>query len=413
MKKKLFLLVTLVATVVGANAQGQTATLQQNGKMTPFYGPDALVKAYNTAALRGAIITLSAGVFDTVDSITKQITIIGNGCTDYGGTNKTSLSYKETNSARNVYASSLIINANDVKIEGIYFGYNVFIRNASNTLFRNCYFGAGLHGTHSSHKNTVIDQCYVNNLLALAQGENMCIKNSFVEFAHGGDDASIAYMKNNSASNPAYFCNCIIYHYVDIVNKESGNTVSITYPFGTFKNCVLGQRRYNYNYEPLAINDEHTRNNSWNNYWISTLKNETYNEYYNNVWFLYPYEVSYKTSSYIRDNWIVNDIITRQQEIEGLKTKEMVSNLTESQTIKENSTSTWNALFNDEEGVNWWEVLKSDIQFKGDDGTVVGPYGGTGFNITPSIPRIVESKIDSNTDADGKLNVKIKVEMSK
>jgi hypothetical protein len=88
------------------------------------------------------------------------------------------------------------------------------------------------------------------------------------------------------------------------------------------------------------------------------------------------------------------------------------------QKCKGNNNSFWDNLINDNDNMSnirssWWKVLKSNISFKGDDGTVVGPYGATGFSIVPSIPRIVESTIDSNTNADGKLNVKIKVEVNK
>ena len=45
----------------------------------------------------------------------------------------------------------------------------------------------------------------------------------------------------------------------------------------------------------------------------------------------------------------------------------------------------------------------------GSDGTVVGPYGGTGFSEYPAIPRIISKSIDSNSNAEGKINVKITV----
>ena len=45
----------------------------------------------------------------------------------------------------------------------------------------------------------------------------------------------------------------------------------------------------------------------------------------------------------------------------------------------------------------------------GQDGTLRGLQGGTGFSSYPSIPRVTSKTIDSNTDADGKLNVKITV----
>jgi hypothetical protein len=45
----------------------------------------------------------------------------------------------------------------------------------------------------------------------------------------------------------------------------------------------------------------------------------------------------------------------------------------------------------------------------GDDGTVVGPYGGTGFSEYPAIPRIISKDIDGKTNDEGQINVKIEV----
>lgn len=166
-------------------------------------------------------------------------------------------------------------------------------------------------------------------------------------------------------------------------------------PYGVFKNCILGQRDYDYTttYGSYVANS-----NYWQGFYLGILRKSS-NEYYNNVFFLYPYQAT-ASSTYSDEVY------------DELKTMEMNNTLVESQTVQGNTTSTWAALFKDGEDVNWWEVLKDDIPFTGDDGTVVGPYGGTGFSINPSIPRIVESKIDSNTDADGQLNVRIKVEVN-
>lgn len=393
MKKVLFTLVALVAATVGANAQGQTATLQQGDKMTPYYGPDAFVQAYN-AAQKGAVITLSAGTFNTVDSITKQVTIIGNGCVSNGEIESTRISDKTIRHGGSDNLTSLIINANNVKIEGVYFSSNVYIRNVSNTLLRKCYFNMPLHGTHI-HKSTVIDQCFINKLYALARGENMCIKNSFLNYLYDGIgmENDLNYCRQNSANNPAYFCNCLIPHYFDYVDSTIQNFVC----YGTYKKCILGQRAY----DSYFLFSNRSSTDYWQKY-IITPMHSIYNEYYYNVFFLYPYKYEKNASG----NWV-------DEVFEEMKTKEMYFDMVDTQTQKGNTSSTWSALFNDDENARWWEVLKSDIPFMGDDGTVVGPYGGTGFSISPSIPRIVESKIDSNTDADGKLNVRIKVEVNK
>lgn len=50
-----------------------------------------------------------------------------------------------------------------------------------------------------------------------------------------------------------------------------------------------------------------------------------------------------------------------------------------------------------------------DDTYTGEDGTPVGIFGGTGCSTTPTNPQITEKVIDSHTDKDGKINVKITV----
>ena len=75
---------------------------------------------------------------------------------------------------------------------------------------------------------------------------------------------------------------------------------------------------------------------------------------------------------------------------------------------KDNSKSTWADLFNITYSYYQSGYIKTEL--KGDDGKQVGPYGGSGFTMIPSIPRITDSTIDSYTDSSGKIKVKIKVE---
>jgi hypothetical protein len=45
----------------------------------------------------------------------------------------------------------------------------------------------------------------------------------------------------------------------------------------------------------------------------------------------------------------------------------------------------------------------------GQDGTLVGPQGGTGFSPYPSIPRIISQEISTSTDQDGNISVQLDV----
>ena len=133
MKRTFLLLAIAIAMVLGAKAQTQTATLQRGNSTTYYYGEDAFKEAYN-AANDGSIITLSAGYFNTVDSITKQITIRGNGYTG----EKTVIG-----NTKNVfsYPISLLVCTNNIALEGLYIEKGVSLRNysISNLHIKRCY----------------------------------------------------------------------------------------------------------------------------------------------------------------------------------------------------------------------------------------------------------------------------------
>lgn len=70
-----------------------------------------------------------------------------------------------------------------------------------------------------------------------------------------------------------------------------------------------------------------------------------------------------------------------------------------------NQSMTWAELFNSTRSI---PAQPQNVP-NGDDGTPVGPYGGTGFSPYPAIPRIVSKTIDGSTNDEGKINVKIEL----
>ena len=183
-------------------ADGLTATLQQGDKMTPFYGVDAFKQAYN-AASDGAVITLSSGSFNTVDSVAKSITIIG------------AYAFKVSDPATTILRN-LSIRANNVTVEGIYFTTNVWLYAISNCHIKRCWIDGTL-GNNGTHTNTLIDQCVVRYDAAIDGGQNYCIKNSTLRY----------FDALNTASNLAYITNCVIWHWG-------------AQPYAIYKNNVLG-----------------------------------------------------------------------------------------------------------------------------------------------------------------------------
>lgn len=356
--KRFFVLAILMVASVCSYAQGLTATLQQGGKMTPYYGVDAFKEAY-AAASNGAVITLSAGTFNTVDRITKQITVIGNGAI---GNNKTIL--QQYNHSTEGWVQ-LIINANNVTIEGISKKFSddrIIISGVSNTKIRYCDI-AEIKAT-STHTNTIIDQCRIAKENALYYGKNYSFKNTIVDY----------FLINNTSSNMAYFTNCLLRRY-RYYNKTSSSTTNYLYDiYAVFKNCLIGSYYYDY-----TKTNETSSNYSGGHYLVVDAPSSS--EFYNNVFF-------YDSSN----NLTLKSIPT------GFN-------------CTGNIIAIYNDLFNTSNQFYEEGYIKTTLT--GDDGKQVGPYGGSGFSMIPSIPRITESTIDSYTNAEGKINVKIKVENNK
>ena len=365
MKKLLVFLWALFTVSASVSAQGQTATLQQGDKMTPFYGEDAFIQAYN-AAQKGAVITLSAGEFNTVDSIMKEVTIIGNGYRE----NKTVL--KEKNFESYSKPISLIIKADNVTLEGLDM-ICVYIRKSNHLTIRHCYIynltGVTFNYNYNpkascQHQNTIVDQCVIGADEA-SSGDNYCIKNSII--------GAFFYHNTGDATN-TLIMNCL-FGYRD--RKEGSSFLS----HAVYKNCLIGA---------CFDNDDND---------ISGLNGS---EFYGNVFF-----GGLNWYNSIEDG--LRHAIPKLNNDTRWQTPTM--NLAESQSFKGNTTASYDAIFghSDEENPLLAPIITT---ITGDDGKVVGPYGGTGFSWNPGIPRIVDSKIDSYTDEEGKLNAKIKVELN-
>lgn len=379
MKKILFLAVALFTMSANILAGGLTATLQQGDKMTPFYGENAFKDAYK-AAQDGAVITLSAGSFNNIDeSITKQITIIGNGrdvsnCTKFNSDSKV-YEYDELDGKTYVSFYSLIIEADNVRLDGLRLN-GICFKNISNLHISHCY----IRETTASepHKNTIIEQSFVDYDNALDKSENCCYKNSIID--------NIG--KLNRPNNQVLFQNCFIYCYYDYYCEEGDEIVhDRPNPYGIYRNCILGMRRYSYKWKT------ETSNLYWNGF--STEAYLSYgSEYGDNLFFLYPYMCLKNSSGFWYD-----------------------SPLYEIWTVKASGYSY-------SSGVSWGKIYYSSIAdvsyiynesfayspiaILGDDGTVIGPIGGTGISKYSSIPHILDSSIDSDTDSNGKFNIRIK-----
>jgi hypothetical protein len=136
-------------------AQAPIAMLQHGTNLTPFYGNDALINAYN-AAQDEDIITLSPGIFNACN-INKGITVRGAGM----------MSDTATGTTRTLISGDFVIEIFDstksVAFEGLYFNGTVFMDTAWNPQFSKCYINSLADITFSNSRiyNCNIVHCII------------------------------------------------------------------------------------------------------------------------------------------------------------------------------------------------------------------------------------------------------------
>jgi hypothetical protein len=358
MNRTFLFLVAFLLISVNISADGLTATLQQGDKMVPFYGVDAFMNAYADAD-SGAVITLSAGSFKmTSDSIKKAVKIVGN----FG---------LGASSVERTILPSMTIIANNVTVDGVFFTGNLVLGNIDGCKIMHSWIEGTLKYSSIKdwHANTIVDQCVIKTEAAIKQGKNYTIKNSTIN----------QFSEYNSKANIAFISNCLIYDFVysrySVVSHSSGEINALTpiIPFAVYKNNILGVNTVNYH-----------------------ISYTVPNYYYNNTFFDSPCEFWYNKFA------ILNYVGSASGSVRSVYNNQIVYNA--GCQNSGNEVSTWGSVI-----TSTTYPSNPTSPGNGQDGTVRGPMGGTGFSLYPNIPRITSSKIDSYTDNDGKLNVTIKV----
>lgn len=160
MKKLFSLLAMLTAIVLTAGAQSmQVATLSHDGTITSYTSADALRRAYE-AAVDGDVITLSSGVFNSVD-LNKRITVRGAGMG------------VKVNDA-DPYLEPTVIKGNfsiwaggtseaNFKMEGILCQNEMWLGDVSDAMFTKCKFKDMRNhtGGNSAFKNVTFINCSI------------------------------------------------------------------------------------------------------------------------------------------------------------------------------------------------------------------------------------------------------------
>ena len=196
MKKFVLLIFALCYTVV-AYSQGTdqvSAILQHGDTETIFIGNTGLAQAYE-AAVDGDVIILSQGIFNTINNISKVLTIYGAGFEDNA----------ETNTATTTINGTVRLgDGSDTEFDGIHiegvkinggFGLNSqlknvtiqrcsivnnieFNHNTENVTFRQCYMLGDILGQYKHANGLLISNCYVSKNI------NNFSVNSFVHIDH-------------------------------------------------------------------------------------------------------------------------------------------------------------------------------------------------------------------------------------
>lgn len=203
MKKLFLLLAVLLLTAAAGWAQTQVATLNHQGNIRVFYGPDAFVNAVN-AAVDDDVINLSAGYFNTT-TIDKRLNIKGAGMLVDNNEDRSSTVINR------IYF--LPISSGSV-IEGIYSAIAVERGNVSNCVFRRCILSSAssefsncqFHACAlDSHGDLPKSSIFLNSCLNLIPRDSGFFQNCYIHWnAHGGDPDSYYYLPDEST-----YINCI------------------------------------------------------------------------------------------------------------------------------------------------------------------------------------------------------------
>ncbi len=319
-------------TFLGFSAQ-LTATLQSGDNLSPFYGKNALVDAYN-AAVDGDVITLSAGEFNTTE-IKKSITVIGK------------YAFSEDTSKSTLISSKTIISADNVKIEGIRFSSEVTINGADNLTIDRSYIvtlSDTENGDNKYHDNTIITDCLIYDCYAMSLSQNAVFKNCNIQ----------DFRDLNESSYPALIENCNI-----TIFAKWENGLYYAQPYAIYINCFLGLYKNNENKQEPTLN-LYSPSEFHNVIFYSNYYHAYPNAEYNKVWTI-------NFNSCVRDNAIM-----------GGSSYEMTSSS--------------------------YSYLNRSFDSYTYSGLTVGPQNHKEY---PAIPEITSAEIDTETDAEGNLHVKI------
>lgn len=225
MKKNfLRLMMLFVAAVLTNNAFAQSsllATLSHEGTISTFYGIQAWKQAHD-AAVNGDVITLSSGIFNSVD-ITKAITVRGAGM----GIDTTAVGEST------IILGDFNINiaepgSNRLTLEGIYSDYEITYNKVINPLFLKCRLKSVTYYDKSNSvlKDASFIHCRIAQLLFLAANSSAFCVNSVIQDPNSASESTSNFE----------FVNCDI----KFTCSSYKGTLWLSHVYSSsFKNCVI------------------------------------------------------------------------------------------------------------------------------------------------------------------------------
>lgn len=335
MSKRILAALICLPLALAACAAQLTATLQSGDNLTPFYGVNAFVDAYN-AATDGDVITLSPGSFNSTQ-IEKGITIVG--AYAFG-----------TDASKSTTLKSFTIMADNVSIEGISV-QTLSIKGADNLTIDRSHITTlddEENGEKKYHDNTIVTNCLIDKNQAMLLSKNTVLRNCCIYY----------FFDVNESQYPALIENCNI----PVFAYGNGNNVFDDFykqPYAIYRNCFLGLY------------------NKGNSSSAPVLNLNSPCEFHSVIFFQNfcdSASSSYSKSWTINFNSCVTDNVVKQG------TKYSVGSAL-------SDCKSWNSFSS--------YTIES---------LTVGPND---VKEEPAIPAIISSEIDTETDAEGNLHVKI------
>ena len=363
MKRFTIFITLLVLSVMQVAAQDTsikgTITLSHQGKTTDFaYNQMANVME---AAVDGDTIYLSRGYFEGDFVIDKKVAFIGSGsdtdngwqnCTHYDDNNKVIIKLPE-----NTKLSACLF-------EGIYFGSMNFIYQTpiENVVFKKCRVYGYNFSIDAVIKSILFDRCYIN-------GSNYCTSNVKKAISRNCQISGLdIWYFNGNDENNWQFINCTIDPSDHGRSDDNGNYYSFCPIYrGSFTNCIIDN-------------------------------NENHDEIRNAGYCLYdPSDTETKSSA----------SFTNCLFYKPLEGREIFNGATVQNDMyfdASNLNDDW-----DNKIINFSKEKLLENNFFGNDGTVVGCYGGKNpYSLKQNLTTITSSKVHFDKDKK-QIQIKLKV----